>query len=131
LEKSLRPKQMSFQINVDQQLDTESILVPPLIIQPIVENAIKYGLDSSRTDNKILVSVNHIDKYIHIVISDSGSGSTNGKFQSKSSKGLNITKQRIQSWSSTHGMTGELVPIISPTGGPSEVLIKIPLVNRF
>src|SRR5215831_267329 len=34
----------NYAINVDERLDTESIVMPPMLIQPYVENAIWHGL---------------------------------------------------------------------------------------
>lgn len=44
-----------FQLYVDESLHTEEIQIPPMIIQPYVENAIKHGLLHKRTERKLFV----------------------------------------------------------------------------
>jgi len=51
-------KDFSYQINVSPGIDTDSILLPPLILQPLAENAIKYGvIGSSESNKKIWIEV--------------------------------------------------------------------------
>jgi len=44
LEQMRFDKQFTFQVDIDEKLDTETTQIPPMIIQPYVENAIKHGL---------------------------------------------------------------------------------------
>jgi len=46
--------------------------VPRLILQPIVENAYKYGLENKRTDGKIAVSINRNENAVFITVEDNG-----------------------------------------------------------
>ncbi|WP_163583332.1 cache domain-containing sensor histidine kinase [Gracilibacillus saliphilus] len=57
-------------INVDQ----ENYMIPKFILQPVIENAIKYGLDRSRKINiEVRMKVNN-DKNLLIEIADDGPG---------------------------------------------------------
>ncbi len=59
-------------IKVPSELDTSKIMVPPLILQPIAENAIKYGVVSSMADcRKIQIDVSGKNT-ITIGIEDNG-----------------------------------------------------------
>ena len=95
----LRFKQLfNYEINVDENLNPMTIAIPPLLIQPIVENAIVHGI-SSRTEGG-LVSI-HIYKkeesLLIVEVCDNGSGlkedSNNGKGLSIS---VGITKRRLE-----------------------------------
>jgi sensor histidine kinase YesM/ligand-binding sensor domain-containing protein len=44
-----------FNLHVDENLHTDEIQIPPMIIQPYVENAIKHGLLHKRTERKLSV----------------------------------------------------------------------------
>lgn len=48
--------------------------VPPLILQPLVENALKHGLSDKTTGATLLVKVSKNKKYVCITIKDNGTG---------------------------------------------------------
>lgn len=48
--------------------------VPRLILQPIVENAINYGLENRTEQGEIIIAAQRINKQIYIYISDNGKG---------------------------------------------------------
>jgi len=64
---------LNYTIDVDESL--YSINIPKLIIQPIVENAIKYGSDCTPPWN-ISISSQKTDSYWKITVTDSGNGFT-------------------------------------------------------
>lgn len=49
-------------------------LVPPLLLQPLVENAIKHGLEPSRRGGHLLVSATHQGSELVITVEDTGLG---------------------------------------------------------
>lgn len=63
-------------IDVDERINTESIVLPPLLIQPYVENAIWHGLMHKRDGvrGKVHLSLSKIENQIHCVIEDNGIG---------------------------------------------------------
>ncbi len=54
--------------------DSEQIKVPSLILQPLVENAIKYAVAPSETGGKISVSATIEDQFLMVEIVDTGPG---------------------------------------------------------
>lgn len=65
--------QFTYTINIDKQVDINEIKVPPLILQPIAENAIKYGIvGSDVTNKKITINIKGNNPTI-INIEDNGS----------------------------------------------------------
>ncbi|MDB4539266.1 histidine kinase [Saprospiraceae bacterium] len=91
-----------YKIESSPNLHLSNIMVPPMIIQPYVENAIWHGLVHKKHGQKTLhISIHHTDQLVAISITDNGIGraaSQNINKQKKkkhSSHGMNITKQRI------------------------------------
>ncbi len=92
----------TYSINVSEDISTAGILVPPLIIQPYVENAIWHGL-MHRTDpgGKLLVHVFKEKELVHIEIEDNGVGMEASailkrkKNQLHKSHGMKITAERL------------------------------------
>ena len=50
---------LSWKIEIDKDLDEQTVVLPPLLVQPYVENAIKHGLASKR-------AAQTADRFIHI-----------------------------------------------------------------
>ena len=72
----LAVEQARFQDRLLVEFDTAftDFRVPPLTLQPIVENAVKHGLDPELEPLFISVSSRRRDGYIEIVVDDSGPG---------------------------------------------------------
>lgn len=87
-----------FSIQVDDQVDIHSIDIPPMLLQPFVENAVVHGVSQSNRPGEIAIRItNKSPESISITIADNGVGlyaSAHGKPQSNG-KGLELTKRRI------------------------------------
>ncbi|MBC7523536.1 MAG: histidine kinase [Flavobacterium sp.] len=79
--------------NVDETLINN--LVPPMILQPIVENAIKHGIAKSIDGGTITISVKEVFNKIYFEISDTGFGLTDTDLNS-TGIGLSNTKKRLK-----------------------------------
>ncbi|WP_299603451.1 histidine kinase [uncultured Aquimarina sp.] len=85
-----------YKINVDPEIDIKQYMIPPMLLQPYVENAVWHGLRYK--SDKGFLSINFqktIDGTIEIVIADNGIG----REKSKSLKTLNQKKQKSQGMS--------------------------------
>lgn len=92
----------NYEFNVDKTLDLKSLLVPALIVQPFIENAIWHGIMPKEEGGKLTVKVNRTDHTINCIIEDDGIGreiSKQNKFLSKDpmheSKGEHLTQSRL------------------------------------
>jgi len=91
----------TYNINIDDTLDTDAILVPNMIIQPQLENAIWHGLRYKDDNGLLTLSIRLQNGYLHIVIEDNGIGLTKSKElktehqKSHQSRGLTNTRERI------------------------------------
>lgn len=90
-----------FNMQLDPELNTNEIWIPPFIFQPIVENAILHGLIplQDRRKPQLEFILRKENDSLYITISDNGVGrqrSANGLDSSKDSKGMMITFQRIK-----------------------------------
>ncbi|WP_276168491.1 tetratricopeptide repeat-containing sensor histidine kinase [Zobellia alginiliquefaciens] len=98
--------EIDFKVRVDEDIDTHTVKIPSLILQPFLENAIWHGL-SPKTGEKIIDI--HISKdkqdFIHIAISDNGVGRVEAekikqnKVLKRKSVGIEITKERLANFS--------------------------------
>jgi sensor histidine kinase YesM len=70
--------------------------VPSLILQPLIENAIKYAITPSEEGGTLRISARVQHKTLVLQISDSGPGLGNGNNGQKSSGvGLKNTRERL------------------------------------
>ncbi|MBI3218236.1 MAG: histidine kinase [Bacteroidetes bacterium] len=67
-------EKFSYSISVDKELNPISIGVPPLVIQPFVENAIWQGLLHKESEGKIEIKVDRMNGGLKYVITDNGIG---------------------------------------------------------
>ncbi|WP_316808253.1 histidine kinase [Pedobacter agri] len=63
-----------YQIDVDQQLDLNETFIPPMLIQPFVENAIEHGFRNIAYKGLLLISFKIKDDMLLIEVDDNGSG---------------------------------------------------------
>ncbi len=63
-----------YEFNVDEQLETELIQIPSMMIQPYVENAIKHGLLHKMEAKKLMIDLMRTDEALYVVVDDNGVG---------------------------------------------------------
>ncbi len=89
---------ISYTISISDKVETDDIMIPPLIIQPLVENAIRHGLlPRASPESKVIIRVYEADEVVHIEVEDNGVGlhhTANGE-PLHESFGLSNLEQRI------------------------------------
>lgn len=128
-------QKFSYEIHVDDKIDKDQINIPPMFIQPCVENSIIHGLQGNK-DDKIIVQVTLDEKshLIHIEIRDNGIGYSHSKMQQKkytnNSNSLSgkILEERLKIYSKSHKVKAKIeISEISHKAG-TKVLISLPYV---
>ncbi|WP_178024379.1 sensor histidine kinase [uncultured Paenibacillus sp.] len=67
---------------IEYEIEADSNrLIPPLILQPLVENAIKHGLMSSVRGGIVKISVREMDEKLRFSVEDNGCGMSEAKRQ--------------------------------------------------
>lgn len=102
LEKMRRPDTFDFEIRVDEDLDMAGVFLPPMLLQPYVENAVKHGV-GHRTGEKgrIAITMERRNDSLVCTVADNGLGRAatkalkTGNPTGHQSKGMGITEERI------------------------------------
>ena len=84
---------------IEKDIDTRALdaLVPSLILQPLIENAIKYAISPSEDGGTLRISARVQRDTLALQLSDTGPGLGNGDNGQKSSGvGLKNTRERLQ-----------------------------------
>ena len=97
--------------DVDETLDLNSIFIPPMLVQPFVENAIKHGLPKLKDNGLLTISIKKLDpqytpNQCFIAIEDNGVGRIkNMEFSATNHKslGMTITQERIDMYNKLTG----------------------------
>ncbi len=75
LEKLRFRNDMQYSLKVEKDLDDEEIRIPPMLIQPHLENAIWHGLRHRNGEKKLTLSIAEtIPGYLEVVVEDNGVG---------------------------------------------------------
>lgn len=127
----------SYSVLVDPGVDTQYILVPPLIIQPYAENAIWHGLMHKETHGHLDIKLHCDTSWLYCIIRDDGIGRKRaGELKSKSAPqhkpmGMKITAGRMEllKKESHYASAITINDTIKRDGtaGGTEVILKIPL----
>ena len=123
-----------YQIHVSDCLDVAAILVPPMLLQPYVENAIWHGLLSKGNRGYLYINVlQESENYLQYVIEDNGVGrwakQKMNTEQKTTSYGMQLTRQRIE-MTEANGQNGSVLVEDVTTGTGTRVIINLPL-NTF
>jgi tetratricopeptide (TPR) repeat protein len=90
-----------YNISFQNDIDLESAFIPPLILQPFVENAIWHGLMNKESQGYLSVYVSRENTILRCEITDNGVGRKKAmelkskSAESRKSLGLKITKERL------------------------------------
>ena len=84
----------SYAINVDETIDKNAVEIPALLLQPLVENAIKHGMSSLYDKGNLIVTFKKLDKDMLVAISDNGGGYNTNEITK--GFGLKLTRERIE-----------------------------------
>lgn len=128
-------RRFQFEIKVEDDLETDNILVIPLLYQPFVENAIIHGIASVASGGFISVHFTKESDDLVCIISDNGVGmnasANNEKYSNKEhhSMGLKLAQERI---SYLKQGKDKLKAIAFRDLNPgTELKVVIPLAERF
>jgi two-component sensor histidine kinase len=127
-------EKLQFSLEIDPEIDTSFLLIPGMLIQPHVENAIWHGLMHRKEGGKIKVQISLIaENLLRVTIEDDGIGRpAAAELESKSaltqkSLGQKITAERLKaSGKLAHSETIDLTDENGNASG-TKVVLEIPL----
>lgn len=93
---SLRFKnKFNYEVKIADDINPENVLIPPLILQPFVENSILHGLEKKESDGKITIHIDKTEDLLKCTIEDNGVGRKNPNENLNKSYGVKLTRERI------------------------------------
>jgi sensor histidine kinase YesM len=126
-----------YAIEVAPGIDIARVIIPPMLIQPYVENAIKHGLKPAGPGGMLLIGIYLEGDSIVCSVTDNGVGRTGARTQARAgdgahrSRGMGVTRERLDTLSSLsrqrYGL--EIIDLVGAEGAPmgTRVNIRIPI----
>ncbi len=108
---NLENESYTYAISVEDTIDTSSFEIPPMLIQPFVENAIEHAFTSEMEDKLIDVYLKYEDQKLVCTIVDNGIGINTqrvSKRKDKTSLATTITSERLKILSKDFNMEGSV-----------------------
>ncbi len=118
----------TYQIRIDESLDMEAILIPNMLIQPQLENAIWHGLRYKENSGLLTLTIQKKASSLSVVIEDNGIGLTKSRElktkhqREHHSRGLTNTYERIHLLNSLYNCH-ITIDITEKTGNESGVIV--------
>ena len=110
-------------LTVGYDMEALAFELPPLTLQPIVENAVKYGIGSGHSPEQILIRTRGTESGVEIIVEDNGAG-YDPQPDSQVHVGLQNVRERLEM------MCGGSLVIGPREGGGTVVKVWIPAVRE-
>ena len=122
---------LNYHISVDDSVEPDNTLVPPLILQPFIENSIWHGIAPKQGDGQIDLLIKKDENMLEYVVEDNGVGrlATHTEDKKKGSFGVKITRNRIDIINHLKNTNGS-INLLDKTEG-LRVKIRLPLELQF
>jgi ligand-binding sensor domain-containing protein len=131
----------SFEKEINPEIETGDIYIPPLISQPFIENAIWHGLLplKGKRPPKLILKIDIINECLIIAIIDNGvgrsTGNSYGNESDRESKGTWLIKSRIENLNQMYSTAGAAINFIDlldeekkPVGTKVEIVFPIKML---
>lgn len=122
---SLEQRNYADRLKIEYDIDCDDFLVPPLSVQPLVENAVRHGIGTREHGGTVTISAHKVGDNAVIEIRDDGCGSSNITDKQQTRKGIGIenVRRRLRSMSG-----GELEIMFNDNGTTAR--ITVPYINE-
>lgn len=120
---------LSYELIIDDNIEAEEIMIPSMLLQPFIENAIWHGIMPKDDKGNIHITMSQDHQLLRIVITDDGVGIENSlkvKNEEYISRGMSITQERISLINQLSGSEINIQVNQRPEGG-TIVRVNIPL----
>jgi len=131
LECSRMAHRFIYSVSIADDIDPETVLIPPMLLQPFVENSIWHGLSKRKEGGRLQINIDKQGNTLYCRIEDNGGGRhlSQSMMGNKKSLGMKITQSRIDMLNSIK-KTNARISFTDLAEGTS-VNIQLPLSHKF
>lgn len=131
LERRRLEEKFDLTISVDERVDPDAVMVPPLVVQPFVENAIWHGIAHKEGRGHLSIGVTVQDDHLIWTIEDDGVGraahTPDDAAQKRKSLGTAITRHRLELLRQQYG--GRVGFRYEEVAQGTRVVVDMPLIQ--
>ncbi|OQP58687.1 sensor histidine kinase [Niastella populi] len=117
----------NFEFNISMPEDTLGIMIPPMLIQPFVENAVIHGVSPLQGKGEIQINIDLNSDLITVIIRDNGKAGNKNKPAGHTSLSGSIARERMDILFKETSQKGAIQ--IAQTNENYTVILKIPYKN--
>lgn len=141
LEKMRFKDKIDYEITVDPSIDQSNVLIPPMLIQPYVENSLHHGLQYKEGGSgHISIRMDRQGDLLVVTVEDNGVGRTHKKgkmtadYHGHSPKGMSLTEDRIVILQALYenNIGIEIIDLLDVSAAPAgtRILIRLPFFQE-
>jgi signal transduction histidine kinase len=112
---------------LDLPADLAAVHVPPLLLQPLVENAIRHGLEPTVGGGEVTVTARRAGDILELIVADTGAGFRATRVENSKGSGLGLSNLR-ERLAAQFGVAATLVVEDNAPAG-ARVTLRIPLAS--
>lgn len=114
---------VQFELHVDADIDLFETEIPPMLLQPFIENVFVHAFDSNSINPSLFLSLKQMDDFLLCEIKDNGKGIPRESLkEGYTSKGIKLAKERIALFQSN---TIDAIHISSTLTKGTTVILKL------
>lgn len=126
IERMRFPYGMEFNLEVEKLINPTKIEIPPMLIQPFVENVFVHAFDSDSKGSKLTIHFSMVNGDLHCKITDNGHGIDNSNLNKiHESKGIKLVQERFDLFQSNT----ESIVISSEMNKGTTILLKFKILS--
>ncbi len=135
VERLMAEKPFVFFIDDSTDIDSEEILIPPMLVQPFVENAIRHGILKGPRPGELNIQFTNTQDVLRVTITDNGIGIYNTQRHKPQadhqSMALKVTRERIESLSGKNTLEIREIKLQDGRTGGTTIVFTIPLETDY
>lgn len=123
------PEKFNYQINIDADIEIDSLKMPSMLLQPFVENAIEHGFNGIDYLGEIVISIQSKKSNLLIKIEDNGHGVLTKNEQKKHiSRALQIINERFKLFNAKHNSDASFYTSPKENQKGFQIIINLPKI---
>ncbi len=115
---------LNWHSTLDPALDLQKVEIPVLLLQPIVENAVKHGLSSLSSGGTVWIHARRREEWVELVVEDDGVGFGKSPYAGSGTALANCRKRLELAYDAQGGLE-----ILERQGGGTQIIMRFPAVS--
>ncbi len=126
----------TYKFKTDSDLEIDYVLIPPMLTQPFIENALEHAFNGKKDENNLCIRYLQSDEFLQVEVEDNGIGrqkALSSKKPDHKSFAISVTKSRLEKLNrrKKKKINFEIIDLFSDTGNPAGTKIKFSIPLKY